>query len=190
MEGGARAAMVSGAVRLLATTGLAGTSFSEVLGPHERTERFYLSPLPGRQGRSHRGRCRAGRPTRPRRLDDVQNPSAMVVTTRFLAAWRTLLERSGQRAGCAVLAVTVDTTSTELLDQAAQVFRAWRTRLADQLVAQWAGRRDGPDVGHHADRRDRRRSRAGQSRTEHGTVRSGQRLPDPAGRAADLKSRR
>jgi hypothetical protein len=38
------------------------------------------------------------------------------------------------RAGCAVVAVSVASDSTDLLDHAASVFRAWRARLAELYV--------------------------------------------------------
>lgn len=67
-------------------------------------------------------------------LDQATDLSLVAVTERSLAAWRLLLERSGQRAGCAVLAVAVDTDSPELRNRTAAAFRAWRLRLAEMLV--------------------------------------------------------
>jgi TetR/AcrR family transcriptional repressor of lmrAB and yxaGH operons len=67
-------------------------------------------------------------------IDTVTGQSAEEVTAFFVGMWRELLVRSGLRAGCAVLAVTVATESPELLEHTAEVFRGWRAKLAGLLA--------------------------------------------------------
>jgi TetR/AcrR family transcriptional repressor of lmrAB and yxaGH operons len=64
-------------------------------------------------------------------LDGLAGATPERITEVFMGLWRLLLERTGNTAGCAVLAVTVATRSDELLDSAGALFRAWRARLAD-----------------------------------------------------------
>ncbi|AXH34108.1 hypothetical protein DVJ78_00440 [Humibacter sp. BT305] len=59
---------------------------------------------------------------------------AIVIAERFLAAWRMLLTGTEFRAGCAVLAVTTSTDSSDVLDDAGSVFRSWREELASLLA--------------------------------------------------------
>ena len=68
-------------------------------------------------------------------LDAVEGQPPKAITAYFLDIWREVLVRSGLRAGCAVLAVTVATESPDLLEHAGSVFRAWRSRLAALYVA-------------------------------------------------------
>jgi TetR/AcrR family transcriptional regulator, lmrAB and yxaGH operons repressor len=64
-------------------------------------------------------------------LEAVRGSPPQEVTHYFLELWREVLVRSDLRAGCAVLAVTVATDSSDLLGHAANIFRAWRGRLAE-----------------------------------------------------------
>jgi len=57
------------------------------------------------------------------------------VASRFLGMWRSLLTATDFGVGCAVAGVTVDAESGALLGRAGQVFRAWRSRLAELLAA-------------------------------------------------------
>jgi TetR/AcrR family transcriptional regulator, lmrAB and yxaGH operons repressor len=64
------------------------------------------------------------------------------VTDLFLRLWRGILLRFEFKAGCAVVAVTVAADSPELLDHAASIFRAWRSRLADVFAAAGVAKND------------------------------------------------
>jgi hypothetical protein len=66
-------------------------------------------------------------------MQSVAGQPTEAVAERFLAIWRAVLTRLQCTAGCAVLAVTVATDSSELLSHATAVFRAWRDRLSDLL---------------------------------------------------------
>lgn len=54
----------------------------------------------------------------------------------FFALWRQIITETEFRAGCPVLAVSIDeTTADEALQAAAEAFRAWTSQLTQALVA-------------------------------------------------------
>jgi AcrR family transcriptional regulator len=126
--------MVSGAVRLLATTGLAGTSFSEVLAATGAPRGSIYHHFPGGKDELVGAAIDRAAQSATDQLEGLTDFSAVAVTTLFLAGWQQLLERTGQRAGCAVLAVTVDTDTPELLARTGRAFRTWRSKLSQLLI--------------------------------------------------------
>jgi TetR/AcrR family transcriptional repressor of lmrAB and yxaGH operons len=134
-RGEVRAKMVAGAVRLLATRGLEGTSFAEVLALTDAPRGSVYHHFPG--GKLEL--VRAGLDLAASRALDAMAPSrgesAVVVTERFLGLWRALLDSSGLAAGCAVAAVTVGADSPDLLEHAGAIFRTWINQLTDLYVA-------------------------------------------------------
>ncbi len=133
MVGEVRSRMIEGAVRLLATRGLDGTSFSEVLELTGAPRGSVYHHFPeGKEQLIGSAVERAGGRALDL-LDTWTGLTAEEVATNFLGIWREILSRSRFEAGCAVLAVTVATDSPSLLDSAATVFRAWRARLAALL---------------------------------------------------------
>jgi AcrR family transcriptional regulator len=125
--------MIDGARMLLAEKGLQETSFSAVL---ERTGAprgsIYHHFPDGKDQLVALAVDRAGESALDVMERTAGRPAAEVVGT-FVGLWRTLLERTGFRVGCAVLAVTVATDDAGLLDRTAAVFRAWRAQLARLL---------------------------------------------------------
>jgi AcrR family transcriptional regulator len=126
--------MVEGAVRLLATKGVEGTSFADVLEATDSPRGSVYHHFPGGKPEllhaaldlaSERGRSA---------MEATRGQPASVVIKRFLALWRILLERSHLTAGCAVVAVTVAANDDELLDHAGTIFRTW-TELLTELCA-------------------------------------------------------
>ena len=134
MAEGVRERMVSGAVRLLAQQGLQATSFTEVLQLTGAPRGSIYHHFPGGKDQLVAAAVDAAGEHAIRVLDGLAGSSAEQVTEAFLGLWRLLLERSGNAAGCAVLAVTVATRSDDLIDRAGGVFRAWRQRLAELLA--------------------------------------------------------
>jgi len=133
-RGVVRARMVEDAVRLLATRGVEGTSFAEVLEASGSPRGSVYHHFPGGKPEllhaaldlaSERGRAA---------MDSTRGQPATVVVERFLSLWRGLLENSRLTAGCAVVAVTVAVHDDELLDHAGAIFRSW-TRLLTDLCA-------------------------------------------------------
>jgi len=126
-----RARMVDGAVRLLATAGIEGTSFADVLDATGSPRGSIYHHFPG--GKSellHAALDRAGARGLAA-MEATRGEPAVVVVERFLSLWRTLLEWSHLTAGCAVVAVTVAAGDDDLLDHAGSVFRTWTDLLTE-----------------------------------------------------------
>lgn len=135
MSSDSRQKMIESAVNLLAMRGLQGTAFSDVLERSGAPRGSIYHHFPKGKDELVDAAIELSGQRALRVLDAVEGASASAITAYFLDLWREVLVRSKFRAGCAVLAVTVATDSPDLLDHAAAVFRAWRTRLAELYVA-------------------------------------------------------
>src|SRR5713226_6424543 len=126
MADDAREKMILGAVRLLATTGLEGVSFSTVLELTGAPRGSIYHHFP--EGKDQLVAAAIGlagdRALQP--LEQIAGASAEEIAQLFFDMWRKLLSHANFAAGCSVLAVTVATDSRELLDHAGSVFRSWR----------------------------------------------------------------
>jgi len=131
----ARRRMIESAVTLLAMRGLQATAFSDVLEHSGAPRGSIYHHFPEGKDQLVDAAMELAGDRALRVLDAVQGQPPKAVTAYFLELWRRVLDRSGLRAGCAVLAVTVATDSPELLDHAASIFRAWRGRLAELYLA-------------------------------------------------------
>ncbi len=131
----ARERMIDGTVRLLAQRGLQATSFSEVLELTGAPRGSVYHHFPGGKDQLVRAAVEQAGGNALAVLDARSGATAEEITEYFLDMWRLVLSRSDFHAGCAVLAVTVEADSAELLDQASQVFRAWVYKLTE-LYAQ------------------------------------------------------
>jgi AcrR family transcriptional regulator len=127
--------MIESATLLLAKRGLSGASFSEVLDASGAPRGSIYHHFPEGKDQLVAAAVDLAGERAIALLRTLEGRPAAEVAERFLAMWRTVLERSSFRAGCAVLAVTVETDSPELLERTAGVFRGWRGRLAELLEA-------------------------------------------------------
>jgi TetR/AcrR family transcriptional repressor of lmrAB and yxaGH operons len=130
-----RTNMVDGAVRLLATQGVEGTSFSEVLAAADAPRGSVYHHFPG--GKSelvHAALDRASERSLAA-MEALRGRSAPEVLEHFLALWRGLLDNSNLNAGCAVLAVTVTGPESDIHDHVGSIFKAWTDLLTDLFVA-------------------------------------------------------
>jgi TetR/AcrR family transcriptional repressor of lmrAB and yxaGH operons len=133
VAGEVRARMVATAVRLLARGGLQAASFSGVVGASGAPRGSIYHHFPGGKDQLVAAALElAGDHALALLAADAGQP-ADAIAEHFLGMWRELLTRSSFQAGCAVLAVSVETDSPPLRQQAAATFRAWRTRLAALL---------------------------------------------------------
>jgi len=130
----ARQKMIESAVTLLAIGGLQGTAFSDVLDRSGAPRGSIYHHFPDGKDQLIDAAIGLAGDRALRVLDAVEGAPPVEVTRYFLELWRQVLTRSNLRAGCAVLAVSVASDSTDLLDHAASVFRAWRARLAELYV--------------------------------------------------------
>jgi AcrR family transcriptional regulator len=133
MAGAVRERMIDGAITLLATRGLEGTSFAEVLQLTGTPRGSVYHHFPGGKdelvgaaidGALHRVLVLMG---------SQDGAPAEDVARFFLHAWRLTLTRSGFAAGCALVAVAVATDSAQLRQQTADAFRSWQEQLATLL---------------------------------------------------------
>src|SRR6266550_9396932 len=130
MAADARRRMVESAVTLLAKRGLQATAFSDVIEHSGAPRGSIYHHFPGGKDELVDAAIDLAGDRALRVLDAVDGRPPAAVTRYFIDLWRAVLVRSRLTAGCAVLAVTVATDSPELLDHAAAIFRAWRSRLA------------------------------------------------------------
>ena len=134
MADDAREKMIVGAVRLLATSGLEGVSFSTVLELTGAPRGSIYHHFPeGKNQLIGLALQRAGQYLLTA-MDTPPPKGAIEAAERFFAIWRKVLLDSNFQAGCAVLAVTVATREPDLLKQARDVFSSWQNRLTQQLA--------------------------------------------------------
>src|ERR1700683_4570409 len=133
-RGVVRSRMVEGAVRLLATKGVEGTSFAEVLEATNSPRGSVYHHFPGGKPELLHAALDLASERGLATMEATRGQPAAVVIERFLALWRILLERSHLSAGCAVVAITVAADDDELLDHAGTIFRSW-TELLTELCA-------------------------------------------------------
>jgi AcrR family transcriptional regulator len=126
-----KAKMVAGAVRLLATRGLEGTSFAEVLDATGAPRGSVYHYFPGGKLELVHAALDLASDRALAEMEVVRGQPPPDVVARFLALWRLLLERSHLTAGCAVVAVTVAANNEDLLDHAGVIFRTWTELLTD-----------------------------------------------------------
>ncbi len=134
-RGAVRARMVEGAVRLLATRGVEGTSFAEVLEATGSPRGSVYHHFPGGKPELLHAALDVASDRGLAAMEATRGQPPPAVIKRFLALWRALLDRSNLTAGCAVVAVTVAATNDDLLDHAGTVFRAWTELLTELCVA-------------------------------------------------------
>ena len=135
MASDSRQRMIESAAVLLAKRGLQATAFSDVIERSGAPRGSIYHHFPGGKDELVDAAISLAGDRALRVLDAVDGKSPAEVTGYFIDLWRAVLVRSRLTAGCAVLAVTVATDSPELLDHAAEIFRAWRGRLADLYMA-------------------------------------------------------
>lgn len=133
MAGEVRARMIDGTVALLASRGLEGTSFSEVLELTGTPRGSIYHHFPGGKDELVSAAIEAALQRVLDLMATKDGAPAPEIAEFFLGAWRQTLTRSGFSAGCALVAVAVATDSAELRQQTASAFRRWRDLLAGLL---------------------------------------------------------
>ena len=135
MQNSTRAAMVRGAIQLLATRGFHGASLGNVLAPTGMPRGSVYHHFPGGKdelidaalvevGRYHDAWLTDNAGTTPRE-----------VVAAFLEFWRRTLLDSDLEAGCPILAVTVSVPEGPLLQRAGAVFRGSERNVAELLAS-------------------------------------------------------
>lgn len=134
-RGAVRSRMVEGALRLLATKGVEGTSFAEVLEATGSPRGSVYHHFPGGKPELLHAALDLASERGLAAMEATRGQPAEVVIERFLALWRGLLDYSRLTAGCAVVAVTVAANDDALLDHAGTIFRTWTELLTDLCEA-------------------------------------------------------
>src|ERR1700678_136379 len=124
-RGAVRARMVEGALRLLATKGVEGTSFAEVLEATDSPRGSVYHHFPGGKPELLHAALDLASGRALGAMEATRGQPAAKVIERFFSLWRILLDYSHVTAGCAVMAVTVAADDEELLDHAGTIFRTW-----------------------------------------------------------------
>jgi TetR/AcrR family transcriptional repressor of lmrAB and yxaGH operons len=130
-KGAVRSRMVEGAMLLLATRGVEGTSFAEVLEATDSPRGSLYHHFPGGKPELLHAALDLASERGLAAMEATRGQPARAVIDRFLALWRGLLDYSKLTAGCAVVAVTVAADDEELLDHAGSIFMNWTELLAD-----------------------------------------------------------
>ena len=133
-QGDVRTKMVKGAAGLLATKGVEGTSFAEVLDATNSPRGSIYHHFPGGKSELVHAALDLVSSRALAVMESRRGSSAEAIVKQFLDLWRQLLDRSDLTAGCAVLAVTVAGSDIDLLDHAGSIFRDWTAHLAGLLV--------------------------------------------------------
>src|SRR5271156_6250200 len=134
-RGAVRTRMVEGAVRLLATRGVEGTSFAEVLEATDSPRGSTYHHFPGGKPELLHAALELASERGLEAMEAARGKPSSVVIERFLSLWRGLLEYSQLTAGCAVVAVTVAGSDDRLLAHAGTIFRTWTELLTGLCVA-------------------------------------------------------
>src|SRR6202050_3425079 len=101
-RGAVRARMVDAAVRLLATKGVEGTSFAEVLAATGTPRGSVYHHFPGGKPELVHAALDLASAHGLAAMDATRGQPPAAVLQRFLDLWRELLDRSPLPAGCAV----------------------------------------------------------------------------------------
>ena len=129
-----RSNMVDGAVILLATQGVEGTSFKEVLDVANAPRGSIYHHFPGGKSELLLAALERASERALEAMEATRGKSASEVLDRFLALWQALLDYSQLRAGCAVVSVTVAGPEGDILEHVGTIFRAWTDQLAELFV--------------------------------------------------------
>jgi TetR/AcrR family transcriptional regulator, lmrAB and yxaGH operons repressor len=130
-----RSNMVDGAVRLLATQGVEGTSFSEVLAAADAPRGSVYHHFPGGKSELLHAALERASGRALEAMEATRGQSAPEVLERFLTLWKALLDYSALRAGCAVVSVAVAGPDGDILEHVGGIFRAWTEQLAELFAA-------------------------------------------------------
>ena len=129
-----RREMAQGAVRLLATKGLEGTSVPEVLDAVGAPRGSVYHHFPGGKQELIEAALELARGHAKYAMAEVSGEPATVVVERFVGLWEQLLRGSKLTAGCAVMAVAVAAgDNIDLLNHSGAIFSGWRDQMTSLL---------------------------------------------------------
>lgn len=126
--------MIDSAVKLLATQGFQGASFSSILEDSKAPRGSIYYHFPGGKDELILAALdRSGENAR-NVVEQLRGRPAADVVSGVIAMWRALLSFGQFRIGCSMVGATVSSNDDEIIDRAAQEFRAWEARLVSVLI--------------------------------------------------------
>jgi len=129
----AKQRMIEQMAVLLATKGLQGASFNEVLTAARAPRGSLYHHFPGGKDELVAAALDFGAQRAFAHLETLKARPAIDVARGFIGAWRALLVQASLGAGCALVAVTVAAEAPPLRVKAGEIFREFRARLAEAL---------------------------------------------------------
>jgi AcrR family transcriptional regulator len=139
--------MVRGAADLLATRGVQGTSFSEVIAHTGAPRGSIYHHFPGGKDELVEAAIRSVGDGVTALLDSLDAPSPAKLVDAFVDGWRAVLVAGDFERGCAVAASCLGSeATTDLRTVSGEIFRSWRNALASAFVRSGATRRRAEDL--------------------------------------------
>lgn len=142
-----REQMIRGAADLLATSGVQGTSFADVLAHTGAPRGSIYHHFPGGKDELVQAAARSVGEGVVALLDLVNASSPAQVIDGFVDAWRSVLVTGEFERGCAVAATCLGSSEADALRSlAGEIFASWQEALARAFVRSGATRRQAGDL--------------------------------------------
>ena len=142
-----REQMIRGAAELLATRGVQGTSFSDVLAHTGAPRGSIYHHFPGGKDELVRAAATSIGDGVAALLDAIDVGSPAEVVDAFVDGWRSVLVSGGFEQGCAVAATCLGSSDAdEFRTLAGEIFESWQEALARAFVRSGTTVRHGHDV--------------------------------------------
>jgi AcrR family transcriptional regulator len=142
-----REQMIRGAAELLATRGVQGTSFSDVLARTGAPRGSIYHHFPGGKDELVRAAATSIGDGVTALLDTIEVRSPAEVVDAFVDGWRAVLVAGGFDQGCAVAATCLGSSEADgLRTLAGDIFTSWQAALSRAFVRSGTTRRDGDEL--------------------------------------------
>jgi TetR/AcrR family transcriptional repressor of lmrAB and yxaGH operons len=139
--------MIRGAAELLASRGVQGTSFSDVLAHTGAPRGSIYHHFPGGKDELVQAAARSVGDGVTMLLDAIDASSPAEVVDAFVEGWRAVLVGGAFETGCAVAASCVGSETDDALRAlSGEIFRTWRGALARALQRSGATRRQAEEL--------------------------------------------
>jgi TetR/AcrR family transcriptional regulator, lmrAB and yxaGH operons repressor len=135
MADSTRDRMVDSTIKLLASQGFQGASFSSILADSKAPRGSIYHHFPsGKDELVMAALERAGGRTLAA-VDSLGDRRPEEIVSAFVALWRALIVASDFRVGCSLLGVTVSADEPRIIRLAAELFRSWQSHLSEVLAS-------------------------------------------------------
>lgn len=142
-----REEMIRGAAELLATRGVQGTSFADVLAHTGAPRGSIYHHFPGGKDELVQAAARSVGEGVVMLLDLLDAPSPAKVVDAFVDGWRSVLVSGEFESGCAVAATCLGSSEADALRTlAGEIFASWQQALSRAFVRSGATRRQADDL--------------------------------------------